>query len=155
MRTAEFGMRNNTSLKFRTPHSAFRINKKPQPSRGRKLGFWRCKRLPALPRGRIARLMTSRAGFLACGRLLPTPSRTGVQWLRQQKNFSGFELRVSGYEKQKIIVFELETRNAQLGTVSCGFRSAHSCGAAVDLHYLPVPSRAISKNPGKSSKRKL
>jgi hypothetical protein len=64
------------------------------------------------------------------------------------KNISGFELRVSGYEKQKFIFFELETRNAQLETVSCGFRSAHSCGAAVDLHYLPVPSRAILKNLG-------
>jgi len=37
---------------------------------------------PALPRGRIARFNANRAGFLARGVLLPTPSRTEAQWLK-------------------------------------------------------------------------
>jgi hypothetical protein len=33
------------------------------------------------------------------------------------------------------------------GWFSCGFRSHHSCGAAVDLHHLPFPLVIFRKSP--------
>jgi hypothetical protein len=67
-------------------------NKKPQLPGGESWGSGNSNRLPALPRGRISRRLTSRAGFLACGFLLPTPSRTYVQWLKNRYEVRGWRL---------------------------------------------------------------
>ena len=116
--------------------SAVNENKKPQPLRGKSWGLIDPIKYPPFPAEGL-RDQSELERFP--GLRLPNPHA-----------FPDFSS--SGWKKLSAITKLLAKEICWALTAdcffSCGFRSAHSCGAAVDLYHFPLPSRGILKNLG-------